>query len=86
MIISKTKSYFVWALLILFSACNTMPAKQHTDAYSYEEYDAKVDSLRAAVDRGDLSVTEAEELRQEAFKEYIEAVRERQVELEYRNY
>lgn len=86
MIRSKTKAYFIWVLLILFSACNTMPAKKQTELNSYEDYDQRVNGLRMAVERGDMSVTEAEELRQKAFQDYLAAVRDRQVELEYRNY
>jgi len=85
--IFKKTSGLVWASLILLSACNTMPQKDaNPESGYYETYDAKVDSLRLAVERGDLSVTEAEEQRKEAFQEYLHAVRDKRIELEYRNY
>lgn len=86
MIFFRNKFHGVWILMLFLSACNTMPEKTMTQQYSYEQYDERVQGLKDSVARGDLSVTEAEAMRQEAFREYLEAVRERQIELEYRNY
>lgn len=86
MISFRTKFHGIWILMLCLSACNTMPDKKMTEQYSYAEYDQRVNELKGAVERGDLSVTEAETMRQEAFRDYLEAVRERQIELEYRNY
>ena len=52
----------------------------------YARYDARVEELRRAVDRGEITVSEAEELRKEAFEDYLKEIEKMQVEMEYRNY
>lgn len=76
-----------WAALagILLSSCATPPPLE-PKAGLYKEYDEKVNALRDAVNRGEMTVAEAEIHRQEAFREYRKQVEEKQVQMEYRNY
>lgn len=68
------------------SSCATPPPQPEPKAGLYKEYDEKVNELREAVDRGELTIAEAEIMRKEAFAEYMKQVEEKQVKMEYRNY
>lgn len=70
---------------LLLSGCvtSTEPPKEPS---LYEAYDKTVEDLRLAVDRGEITVTEAERLRKEAFKKYLDELKEVRVAMEYRNY
>lgn len=68
------------------SSCATPPPQAEPKPGLYKEYDEKVNELREAVDRGELTVAEAEIMRKEAFAEYMKQVEEKQVKMEYRNY
>lgn len=72
-------------LLFGLSSCATPPPPV-PEAGLYKEYDQKVNELREAVDRGELTIAEAEIMRQEAFREYVKQMEDKQVQMEYRNY
>ena len=78
-----------FALLILslsvsHFACHTTEKAEKPGLY--QTYDQKVLELRDAVRRDEMTVSEAEELRQEAFREYLQELQEHRVDMEYRNY
>lgn len=80
---------FFFALLMLslalsHFACNT--AEKAEKPGLYQTYDQKVLELRDAVRRDEMTVSEAEQLRQEAFREYLEELQEHRVDMQYRNY
>lgn len=74
--------------MLMAAGLASCATKQHVEpkAGLYKEYDAKVNALRAAVEDGELTVAEAEIMRQDAFREYMKQVEEKQVQMEYRNY
>ncbi len=79
----------VWGLALMglaLSSCTTAKPPIEPPPGYYKEYDEKVNELRDAVDRGELTVAEAEDMRQKAFREYVQQVEEKQVRMEYRNY
>lgn len=53
---------------------------------AYQVYDERVAALGKAVEKRDITVAEAEKKRQEAFREYLDALEKERVNREYRNY
>lgn len=83
----KLKRVLVRALSVFFlvaSSCTTAEIAEEPPLY--EEYDRRVNELREAVEKGALTVTEAEQLRQEAFQDYMENLKKKRTGMEYRNY
>ncbi len=82
------KTWFVLMAMIVslqgLTGCRTTQEKPEPNYY--DGYNQTVEMLKASVDRGELTVTEAEELRQEAFKKYTGEMKEKQVAMAYRNY
>ena len=81
--------YSLWIFGILsltLTSCTTAKPPIEPPPGYYKEYDQKVNELRDAVDRGELTVAEAEDMRQKAFRDYVKEVEEKQVRMEYRNY
>lgn len=71
--------------IVLMSGCQTMEKPVRQPAY-YEKYDLYVSELRNAVDRGEMTVEEAESLRQKAYADYVKELGDKRIEAEYRNY
>lgn len=74
----------IWISLQGLTACRTTQEK--SELTYYDGYNQTVEMLKASVDRGELTVSEAEKLRQEAFKKYTDEMKEKQIAMEYRNY
>ena len=80
-------AFVLFAILVSLqglTGCRTTEEKPQPQYY--DGYDHTVEMLKASVDRGELTVSEAEELRQEAFEKYREEMKEKRIAMEYRNY
>jgi len=81
----KAGVVILMTMVLGWAGCRTMDKPVPEPAY-YEKYDLYVTELHRAVDRGEMTVAEAEKLRQEAFRSYLQELQEQQEFAEYRNY
>ena len=81
-------SLLMSVFLVMGSSCAFMdnfkfPKHEPPDMpMTYGRYDNYVQSLRIATNRGEISATEAERLRQEAYREYLNYLKENTIERE----
>ena len=78
-----------FAAILLMAAlsfsCKTMEMERKWPTL-YEKYDLYASELQEAVERGELTITEAEVLRQEAYRGYLKDLERHQIQAEARNY
>ena len=78
--------YAMCAAAALFLTSCATPEEKDFSPTLYTKYDRKVIELNEQVARGGLSITEAEKLRQTAFREYLAELKEARLRREVRNW
>ncbi|HTL48685.1 MAG TPA: hypothetical protein VL688_11565 [Verrucomicrobiae bacterium] len=78
-----------WAVVVslacLSLSCKTMEQERSWPTL-YEKYDLYATELQHAVERGEMTISEAETLRQEAYRGYLKDLEKQQILAEHRNY
>jgi len=84
----RSSRWFFLGLMVAFSlvSCANSAKREEAPSTLYDEYDQTVLDLKARVDRGELSVVEAENLRQRAFRDYLTELKSVRIAREARNW